>query len=102
MQAVVHSPALIGRYVIVRLLGRGAMGRVLLAHDPVLDRSVAVKLLRDDLRIEPEQQTALVDRMRQEARARKDFALSDRIRNGLAEIGVTLEDRKEGTTWRAN
>jgi cysteinyl-tRNA synthetase len=39
--------------------------------------------------------------MRQEARAKKDFALSDRIRNGLAEIGVTLEDRKEGTTWRA-
>lgn len=39
--------------------------------------------------------------MRQEARARKDFPLSDRIRNGLADIGVTLEDRKEGTSWRA-
>jgi len=69
MQAVERSPALIGRYAIVRLLGRGAMGRVLLAHDPVLDRSVAVKLLRDDLRIEPEQRSALIDRMRQEARA---------------------------------
>jgi cysteinyl-tRNA synthetase len=39
--------------------------------------------------------------MRQEARAKKDFPLSDRIRNGLTEIGVTLEDRKEGTIWRA-
>jgi serine/threonine-protein kinase len=62
-------PAWIGRYEILRLLGRGAMGRVLLARDPVLDRSVAVKLLRDDLRLLPEQLEALVDRMRQEARA---------------------------------
>jgi serine/threonine-protein kinase len=45
------------------------MGRVLLAHDPVLDRDVAVKLLRDDLTIPPEQRVALIERMRQEARA---------------------------------
>src|SRR6478752_6567413 len=62
-------PAQIGRYRIERLLGRGAMGRVLLAHDPVLDRSVAIKLLRDDLNIPPEQHEALLHRMRQEARA---------------------------------
>ncbi len=62
-------PAQIGRYKIERLLGRGAMGRVLLAHDPVLDRSVAIKLLRDDLNIPPEQHEALLHRMRQEARA---------------------------------
>jgi serine/threonine protein kinase len=62
-------PAQIGRYRIERLLGRGAMGRVLLAHDPVLDRSVAIKLLRDDLQIPPEQHEALLHRMRQEARA---------------------------------
>ncbi len=62
-------PTQIGRYRIERLLGRGAMGRVLLAHDPVLDRSVAIKLLRDDLQIPPEQYDALLHRMRQEARA---------------------------------
>src|ERR1700753_1009465 len=62
-------PAQIGRYRIERLLGRGAMGRVLLAHDPVLDRSVAIKLLRDDFEIPPEQHEALLHRMRQEARA---------------------------------
>ncbi|HEY6079142.1 MAG TPA: serine/threonine-protein kinase [Polyangiaceae bacterium] len=59
----------IGRYHPLRLLGRGAMGRVLLAHDPVVDRQVAIKLLRDDLVIPPEQKDALIDRMRQEARA---------------------------------
>ncbi|MFZ5894187.1 MAG: serine/threonine-protein kinase [Myxococcota bacterium] len=62
-------PATIGRYEVVRLLGRGAMGRVLLARDPVLNRSVAVKLLRDDLRLPQEQLDGLVERMRQEARA---------------------------------
>jgi serine/threonine-protein kinase len=65
--ALVAGP--IGRYQPVRLLGRGAMGRVLLAHDPVVGRDVAIKLLRDDLVIVPEQRDALIDRMRQEARA---------------------------------
>lgn len=64
---IISAP--IGRYQPVRLLGRGAMGRVLLAHDPVVDRRVAIKLLRDDLVIAPEQRDALIDRMRQEARA---------------------------------
>jgi eukaryotic-like serine/threonine-protein kinase len=69
MDAGVADFAPIGRYHPVRLLGRGAMGRVLLAHDPVVDRQVAIKLLRDDLVIPPEQKDALLVRMRQEARA---------------------------------
>ena len=40
----------------------------------------------------------LID-LRKEARANKDFALSDAIRNRLGEIGVALMDKKEGTTW---
>ena len=36
----------IGRYEVLRLLGRGGMAEVFLAHDPVLDREVAVKLIR--------------------------------------------------------
>lgn len=39
-------------------------------------------------------------RMRADARKNKDFALSDRLRDELAAAGITLEDRKEGTTWR--
>jgi serine/threonine protein kinase len=45
------------------------MGRVLLCHDPVLDRAVAVKHLRADLVIPPEHVAPLIERMRQEARA---------------------------------
>ena len=41
----------------------------------------------------------LID-LRKEARDRKDWALSDSIRDRLAGIGVTLEDGKNGTTWK--
>lgn len=37
--------------------------------------------------------------MRNEARANKDFALSDQIRNKLTELGIELKDSKEGTTF---
>jgi cysteinyl-tRNA synthetase len=40
--------------------------------------------------------------MRNEARANKDFALSDQIRNKLAEMGIELKDSKEGTTFSVN
>lgn len=33
------------------------------------------------------------------ARARKDFAESDRIRDQLAAMGIVIKDSKEGTTW---
>ena len=40
-----RQPSVISRYEVVRLLGRGGMGEVYLARDPVLDRNIAVKLI---------------------------------------------------------
>ena len=38
--------------------------------------------------------------MRREAKARKDWATSDFIRDRLGEIGFELKDTKEGTEWK--
>jgi serine/threonine protein kinase len=65
----VELVANIGRYEVIRLLGQGGMGRVLLARDTVLGRHVAIKIVRDDLGLPPESRDALFARMRQEARA---------------------------------
>ncbi|MNS15645.1 Cysteine--tRNA ligase [compost metagenome] len=42
----------------------------------------------------------LID-MRNNAKANKDYATSDTIRNKLLEIGYQLKDSKDGTTWSA-
>ena len=37
--------------------------------------------------------------IRQEAKANKDWATSDKIRNSLTEIGIRVKDRKDGVDW---
>ncbi|MFN8240015.1 MAG: cysteine--tRNA ligase [Bacteroidales bacterium] len=37
--------------------------------------------------------------IRQEAKARKDWAESDRIRNLLTNLGIVIKDRKDGVEW---
>jgi serine/threonine protein kinase len=85
------------------------MGQVVLAHDPVLDRSVAIKHLRDDLTLSGEQLAALGRCMEQEARAAARLshpnlvALHDMGRDPIVGLylvfeyveGQTLEERLE-------
>jgi cysteinyl-tRNA synthetase len=42
---------------------------------------------------------ALLVELRTEARQQKNWAMSDLIRDRLKELGVTIEDSKDGTTW---
>jgi len=57
-----------------------------------------------DAKEETDQQAApfieLLINLRAELRKQKNFALSDQIRVQLTELGVILEDSKEGTSWR--
>lgn len=41
----------------------------------------------------------IIINLRQEARERKDFATSDKIRNELKEAGIVLKDKKDGVEW---
>ena len=61
-------PAIIGKYRIDGLLGQGAMGTVYRAHDPLIERAVALKTVRRDPG-DAEQAVEMVERFRKEAQA---------------------------------
>ena len=42
-------PDLIGRFAVTKLIGRGGMGEVYLARDPIIDRMVAIKVIGSGL-----------------------------------------------------
>src|SRR5438445_2424686 len=54
-----------GRYELVRHVARGGMAEVYLAHDKLLDRPVALKVLFPELSVDP----SFVERFRREAQA---------------------------------
>ena len=103
------QPALIGRYQIDATLGQGAMGVIYRAHDPEIDRVVAIKLIRADLLNGTEREEYVV-RFRREARAAGrclhpnivtvyDFALHDGNPFLVMEFvdGATLADAMRHT-----
>jgi serine/threonine-protein kinase len=61
-------PATIGRYDVVGVLGRGAMGTVYRAHDPDIDRPVAIKLIQAEL-LDNDGRDRFITRFRREAQA---------------------------------
>jgi cysteinyl-tRNA synthetase len=81
----------------------GAAPEVVGAAQSVLRELMQVFGLRPDRETGGSQADAFIDlliEIRRELRSQKLWALSDLVRDRLAELGVLLEDSKEGTTWR--
>jgi cysteinyl-tRNA synthetase len=99
------SPALAVLFELVRDLNRRIDGRSL----STADAERALGLLRDldqVLGVLPEEADALDPEVaemleaRAAARAARDWAASDRLRDELAERGVAVEDTRDGQRWR--
>jgi cysteinyl-tRNA synthetase len=80
--------------------GREALGaarETLVGLSAVLGLSLAEA--RTDHGLEEDLIQLLVD-VRQRAREKGQYAIADEVRSRLAELGVALEDRPEGPSWR--
>lgn len=69
LATVSHDAKRIGRYVIREELGRGAMGVVYDALDPMIGRSVAVKVIHLQAFTQPQEAEFLTERLFREARS---------------------------------
>lgn len=108
----INTPVLIGElFEGVRIINSVNDGKLALTAASIERLSTLMNtMVFDVLGLKQEQQIAGDDRamdglvqefirMRAEAKARKDFAASDAIRDRLTALGITLKDTKEGTAW---
>ena len=61
--------------------------------------------LAEDIDNKPQEAAPFIElliSLRKDLRTAKQFDLADKVRDQLAELGVTLEDTKQGTTWKSS
>ena len=83
--------------------GRSVLGRV---GSVVTDlcRILGIQIAGEAIPAEDESLVSdllqLFIQIRQDARERKDWATADNVRDGLSELGIKLEDTRDGTIWK--
>jgi cysteinyl-tRNA synthetase len=99
------SPALGALFDLVRDLNRRIAERTLSSSDAgaalaaLRDLDAVLGLLPDPVDALPADLSALLD-ARAAARADRDWAASDRLRDELAAAGILVEDSRDGQRWR--
>ncbi|WP_282636393.1 cysteine--tRNA ligase [Sphingobacterium thalpophilum] len=105
-----NSPVLIAElFEVVRLINSIYDGKAKVSEEGLEKLKIFMKeFVEDILGLRNDQASGtddiddvmnLVIKLRNEAKANKDFVTSDRIRDELSAIGIQLKDSKEGTLW---
>jgi eukaryotic-like serine/threonine-protein kinase len=92
----------IGRYVVLRVVAQGGMGEVYLGYDPILDRNLALKLVRADRNHSP----SFAARLAREAQVLAKLAHPNVVRvfdagtwRGLGYVAMEYLDGESARTW---
>lgn len=75
-----------GRYILKELIGQGGMADVYLAEDKILERTVAVKIMRSSLTGDP----VYVTRFHREARAAASLSHRNIVRFMMLEMKMMI------------
>lgn len=70
--------------------------------EDILESVLGLKLNDDNTNSTIEPVMDLIIELRNDARTEKNWAISDKIRDGLQKAGIQLKDGKDGTTWSVN
>ena len=97
--------ALASLFDLVREINRGreSGSNIEPAQDTLRELAGVLGLELDEPQVESAEAAPFIQTLvdvRAELRAARQFQLADSIRDRLTELGVTLEDNPEGTTWR--
>jgi eukaryotic-like serine/threonine-protein kinase len=94
----------IGRYVVLRVVAQGGMGEVYLGYDPILDRNLALKLVRADRN----RSASFAARLAREAQVLAKLAHSNVVRvfdagtwRGLGYVAMEYLDGESVRAWAA-
>ena len=97
--------ALAALFDLAREINRGREGGsdITAAQDTLRELAGVLGLTLDEPQVESAEATPFIQTLvdvRNELREARQFQLADSIRDRLTELGVTLEDSPDGTTWR--